>query len=155
MIMNLSVFVISCVLLQSGAIVQEARPTVDDLAWLTGCWAGGDTSGHFVEHWMKPAGGMMIGMSRTVANDKIREYEFLQIRQEGNGDIYYIAVPSGQKETWFKLVRFREREVVFENPQHDFPQRIIYRIENDSVLVARVEGSEQSADFRMKHVACN
>jgi hypothetical protein len=30
----------------------------------------------------------------------------------------------------------------FENPEHDFPQRIIYRLETGDALYARVEGTE-------------
>jgi Domain of unknown function (DUF6265) len=34
-----------------------------------------------------------------------------------------------------------ERRVVFANPQHDYPQRIIYRFTPDGSLNARVEGA--------------
>ena len=49
--------------------------------------------------------------------------------------------------------------VVFENPQHDFPQRIIYRLEKDGSLLARIEGvnqgREKGINFPMKRAKCD
>ena len=107
---------------------------------------------------MKPAGNMMLGMSHTVVNGKTREYEFIRIVQEENRDIFFVAQPSGQKEAQFKLISVSEREARFENPEHDFPQRIIYRRDGDS-LVGRIEGTskgkERAVDFPLQRVACD
>jgi hypothetical protein len=49
-------------------------------------------------------------------------------------------------------------EVVFENPEHDFPQRIIYRLIANGKLLGRIEGvvdgTERSADFPMTRSDC-
>ena len=85
-------------------------------------------------------------------------HEFLQIRQERNGDIFYVASPSGEEQAVFKLVKFETRELIFENPEHDFPQRIIYRLKGDS-LISRIEGTitgkQRSSDFPMLKVKCD
>jgi hypothetical protein len=39
------------------------------------------------------------------------------------------------------LKELRENYVAFENPQHDFPQRIIYWVGKDGALHAKVEGT--------------
>ena len=107
---------------------------------------------------MKPAGNQMLGMSHTVVNDKTREYEFIRIVQEENGEIFFVAHPSGQKEARFKLTSASDREARFENPEHDFPQRIIYRRDGDS-LVGRIEGvskgQPRAVDFPLQRVACD
>ena len=130
---------------------------MNDLAWLAGCWRSDDGERQITEQWMKPAGKMMLGMSHTVANGQTREYEFMRIMQEENGDIFFVAQPSGQKETRFKLMVVSEREARFENPAHDFPQRIIYRRDGDS-LVGRIEGvskgKERAIDFPMTRADC-
>lgn len=94
----------------------------------------------------------------TVKNSKTVAYEFLRIRETEAGGIEYIAKPSGQSEASFLLVRLSDREVVFENPAHDFPQRIIYRLEAGGELVARIEGEVKgevrTVDFPMKRVDC-
>lgn len=136
----------------------ESKPTVSDLGWLSGCWESSRNGREIVEQWMKPAGGMMLGMGRTVANGKTLEYEFVQIREDKDGAIYYVARPSGQSEAAFKLVKLEGRMAVFENPGHDFPQRIIYRIQPDGSLLARIEGvskgKERGIDYAMKRTQC-
>ena len=131
--------------------------TVDQLAWISGCWEGRDTNRLYDEQWMKPEGSLMLGMSRTIVGGKATEFEFLQIRQQGT-DIFYVAKPSGQAEASFKLIQNSKQEAVFENPAHDFPQRIIYRLQPDGSMTARIEGkmngSERGIDFPMERVSC-
>lgn len=117
-----------------------AQESVDRLNWLAGCWDGSTDTQERVEQWMKPSGNMMMGMSRTVRNGQVREYEFLRIH-ERDGAIYYTANPSGQQEASFRLVRLTEQEAIFENPDHDFPQRIGYRLEPGGKLTAWIEGT--------------
>ena len=141
------------------ASAENLKISTTDLDWLKGCWEGGANGTQFAEHWMKPAGQTMLGMSRTVAGGKTVEFEFMQIRQEDDGEIYFIANPSGQKEARFKLINAAAREVVFENPTHDFPQRIIYRSESVDVLLGRIEGTikgkDKAVDFPMKRTLCD
>ena len=117
-----------------------AAPAIDRLAWLGGCWVQTRADGVTEEHWMKPAGGTMLGMGRSVRNGRTAEFEFLQIR-EVDGALAYVARPSGQAEATFPLKTLADSEVVFENLAHDFPQRIIYRSSADGSMTARVEGS--------------
>ena len=51
--------------------------------------------------------------------------------------------------TDFKLVRTRGQEAVFENSEHAFPQRIIYRRNQDGSLTARIEGDRGGRIARM------
>ncbi len=131
--------------------------SLEELAWLSGCWRSDGDSRQIHEQWMKPGGNNMLGMSHTVAKGKTREFEFVRIVQEENGDIFYVANPSGQKEARFRLMIITEREARFENPDHDFPQRIIYRREGDSLL-GRIEGTskgkQRAIDFPLKRVPC-
>jgi len=107
---------------------------------------------------MKPKADAMLGMGRTIVDNKMVEYEFTQIRKEKDGEIYYVAHPSGQPEASFKAVKFGPGELIFENPAHDFPQRIIYRSVEDGSLTARIEGKNKGKtvgiDFPMKRVRC-
>lgn len=128
-----------------------------ELSWLAGCWEmrqGGRTT---LEHWMAPAGALMLGMSRTVRDGKAIEYEFLRISQEADG-IYYIALPSGQRETRFKLTDSNGRTLVFQNPEHDFPQTITYELNEDGSLLASIAGKsgdqQKTIEFPMQRVTC-
>jgi hypothetical protein len=148
----------AAILLAGGLATVPAlqASTVSDAGFLAGCWRS-ERGGRTVdEQWMAPSGTSMLGMSRTVAGGQTVEYEFLQIRQQADG-VFYVARPSGQPEASFKLVKTGSGELVFENPAHDFPQRIIYRRTGDS-LAARVEGKmggkDRGIDFPYTRVAC-
>jgi hypothetical protein len=67
-------------------------------------------------------------------------------------------MPSGQ--TMLGMSRtVANGKAVFENPQHDFPQRIIYRLEKDGSLAAAIEGMSKGKlkriDFPMKRAKCD
>lgn len=119
---------------------QAPSASIDRLDWIAGCWSRTSAETHVEEHWMAPAGGTMLGMARTVRSGKTTEYEFLQIR-DVNGTLAYVARPSGQAEATFPLKTLTAREIVFEDPAHDFPQRVIYRRNDDGSLTARIEGT--------------
>ncbi len=120
-----------------------ATPTLADISWISGDWQtepGGRRQ--IEEHWTKVAGNSMLGMSRTVAGDKTVEFEYLRIEQRADG-IYYVAHPKARcPGTDFKLTRASATEAVFENPQHDFPKRIIYRKSGDDSLTASIDAGE-------------
>lgn len=133
------------------ATAQDQKPggfALDRLAWLAGDWRM-ERAGRVVdEHWMAPAGGAMLGMSRTVAKGKMLEHEYVQIREGPGGDLYYVAQPSKQKEATFKVVAQTDTEVVFENKEHDFPQVIGYRLNADGSVLAWIEGPKADGTTR-------
>lgn len=137
------------------ASLSVQTPTIADVAWIAGDWqtAMGGRS-QVEEHWTKPAGGSMMGMSRTVAGDKTVEFEYLRIEQRADG-VYYVAHPKARcPGTDFKLTRASTTEAVFENPQHDFPKRIIYRKSADDSLTATIDAGEgsKSVSFAFKKI---
>jgi hypothetical protein len=137
-------------------VIAQSPATTSDLAFLTGCWRF-ERAGRIVEeHWLAPAGGSLFGISRTVAGEQTVDFEFLQLRDLPDG-LTYIAKPSRQPEASFKMTTRTADEVVFENPQHDFPQRIRYRRSGDA-LHARIEGivdgKPRAVDFPYVRVSC-
>jgi hypothetical protein len=123
--------------------LSEQNRSIAELAWIAGDWTTAPGGRMQVEeHWTQPAGGTMLGVSRTVAGGKTVEFEFLRLEQR-EGEIYYIAHPKARSPgTDFKLTRLTSDEAVFENPQHDFPKRIIYKKNADGSLTARIDGGE-------------
>jgi hypothetical protein len=113
---------------------------IDRLAWMSGCWIQERANGQVEEHWMAPRGGIMLGMSRTLREGKLRGFEHMRIAPGPEGRLAYVAKPSGQAETAFPLREITTDSVVFEEPAHDFPQRILYRRADANTLVARIEG---------------
>ena len=130
---------------------------IDRAVFLQGCWERRSGNRVVEEQWMRPRGGTMMGMSRTVRGDTVVEYEFVRLF-ERNEALIYAAQPSGQPPAEFTSTQIAEGAITFANPQHDFPQRVIYRLAGDS-LHARVEGTmdgrERGVDFRYARVRCD
>jgi len=143
----------------ASAPVPAAADPLAALAWLAGCWQPEAGEAGSAEQWMAPAGGVMLGMARTIKAGRVVDHEFLQIRRQPDGLLAYIALPLGQRLTTFTQKSLTPAEVVFENPSHDFPQRVIYRrIDADRVL-ARIEGSrpggtERGINFPLRRGPC-
>jgi hypothetical protein len=135
--------------------VRAAEPAavqtrVSELTWLVGQWKLERNGRVTTERWDAPGGNMMLGTSQAVAKEKTVDYEFLVIREDPNGDIFYVAKPARQPEAAFKLVRATARHLVFENPTHDFPQRISYTLQPDGVLLAAIEGTKDGKTRRVE-----
>lgn len=144
-------------LLSVPQIAEAQASPVDTLRWLAGCWRLSSPRSVVDEQWMAPSGGTMLGMSRTVSNGRYREHEFLRIYAAGD-TLVYAANPSGQKPTEFRSTQLTASEVVFENPAHDFPQRIRYRLVSRDSLKATIEGDRdarrQPVAFSYSRAAC-
>ncbi len=129
---------------------EEPTPQIEDLGWMAGHWAGTAGGIEMEELWIEPKGGIMLGVHRDIKPDGSAFFEYLRI-EERDGAIVYIASPRGGAPTGFTLTSLEEARAVFENPEHDFPQRIIYHL-RDEVMTARIEGRAdgelRSAEWR-------
>lgn len=134
-----------------------AQSTINDVSWLSGCWqaVGGDAGSE--EHWLTPAGGSMLGIARTVHGGKTVAYEYMRIHEEKNA-LIFTAKPSGKAEASFLLLSLDKQKVVFENLRPEFPQRVIYHLQENGNLLGRIEGRLQDLDkginFPMHKVSC-
>ncbi|MGH9380398.1 MAG: DUF6265 family protein, partial [Thermoanaerobaculia bacterium] len=132
--------------------------SIESLGWMAGCWEGRLDGGSLYEEvWLAPRGGVMVGVSRTLRDEKAVGHEFLRIAEE-DGALIYLADPSGQMPTRFAATEIGDGAVTFANPEHDFPQRILYRLQPPDSLLARIEGERQGrmhgADFQLRRVSC-
>lgn len=157
-IVGLKLAVVLAALFFNVASAQETKQNVTALGWISGCWETGSAGSTTTERWAKPTDNLMIGTSQSVRGTKTVAFEFLRIINDGKG-LTYVAQPSGAKEpTAFRAIKITANEVIFDNPAHDFPQRIIYRLDKADSLFARIEGKngekEMSMDFPMKRVKC-
>jgi hypothetical protein len=128
---------------------QPSKPVPEDVAWLSGCWAFTRSGRHVIENWTPAEGGTLVGVSRTVADGKTIEYEFLLIRSGATG-LEYVAKPSGQAEATFTATKATATDVVFENPAHDFSTRILYTRNGDTLLAA-IEGPRNGQKRRIEY----
>lgn len=114
---------------------------VSSLAWLEGTWERTTRTLTTTEVWLSPISESMVGMSRTVMTNGRTAHEFMVIATDSAGRVIFTASPSGQVGGSFPAVTVTDRLAVFENPAHDFPQRIVYRRVTADSIHARIEGT--------------
>ncbi len=120
------------------------------LAWLVGTWERKEGDKTIIEQWLPHAGTTMIGISHTYGKGRTFFFEFIRIATHG-GRIAYIVQPGGDPPTLFRAVTITEDEAVFENPEHDFPQRISYlKTEEGMVATISLMDGSKATDFEFK-----
>lgn len=106
---------------------------------------------------MPPLGDLMLGASRTTVGATTSEYEHLRLKPESDR-LVYTAIPSGQREASFTSTLISDSMLVFENPAHDFPQKITYRRRGADSVIAQVEGPGSNGvrrvNFAYRRTSC-
>ena len=134
-----------------------AAAGVDRVAWLQGCWEMASSGRTIEEQWTAPRGGVMLETGRTVRDGRLLASEFVVLREDGDR-LAYEAHPSGQPSAVFRARDLSDARVVFENPEHDFPQRVGYERRDADTLAAWIDGTvngkARRVDFLYRRVAC-
>jgi hypothetical protein len=126
-------------------LMGQAAPqrSVGELAWMSGRWVSEADGRWTEEHWSAPRAGTMIGYSWSGSGETIGEYEYLRLQAGEDDEIVYLAQPSGGAGVGFHLARSGATSATFENPTHDFPQRISYARTGDVMVatISKMDGS--------------
>ncbi|MES2947000.1 MAG: DUF6265 family protein [Pseudomonadota bacterium] len=140
---SLTVTLLVCAM--APPLAHAADASIESLAWLAGCWNTENAEPGSGEQWMPLAGHMLMGMSRTIRGGNAVAYEFMRIANAPDGKLTFFAQPSGKPPASFSAIKLSATEVVFENLEHPFPQRVIYRSEPPAKLHASIEGLRNGA----------
>ncbi len=125
-------------------MAQAPPPTrVADLAWMSGRGLASENGRWTEEIWSGPRGGTLMGFSWSGEGASIDEYEYIRIQPGEDDEIVYLAQPNGGAGIGFYLVRAEATSATFENPDHDFPQRIRY-VRNGDTLTATISAIDGS-----------
>lgn len=115
---------------------------ISQFNWLSGYWAMKETAGIVAEQWKQVNDSLMEGTTDFIIGDSTIPYEKIKLFKR-SGDYYYeakAAAPNNEQPVEFKLTSFSDSGFVAENPQHDFPKRITYRLVNKDSIHAFVDG---------------
>ena len=109
---------------------------------LSGIWKRDVTKGMNHEFWNKISETEMTGAAYHIngTDTLLRETVALTFKE---GEIKYIVTAYGQNDNSaiaFKLIKIENSIFSFENPDHDFPNKIIYDNSNKYTLRAVIEG---------------
>jgi hypothetical protein len=137
-----TLIVLAALVLTSPAHAQ----TLASLAWMQGCWSSRERGVNTNEVWVAPPGAALFGFAITDDADTGLTWEQMRIDSNGEGRIFFVAMPGGGDPVRFALRESDEANLaVFENAKHDFPQRIVYRRDGQDLVasISALDGARQ------------
>ncbi|TDP58010.1 DUF6265 family protein [Flavobacterium dankookense] len=119
---------------------------LEKMSWLVGEWENKMPEGVLTESWTKANDSTFIGKTLFINEKDTLHSEDIVLTQKGE-NLLYIPTVKGQnddKPVEFKMMESKiENEFAFENPKHDYPQKIVYKKVNETNLVATISGKQQ------------
>lgn len=137
---------------------QHSAVDFKPLHQLAGTWKVKASSGEVFEEWHIQNDSTMISKNYALRlrDTVILERVSLMFR---NGVIQYVSTVSNQNDQQpitFSLISADSGKYVFENLQHDFPSRIIYKLPKKASFHAwiegRINGKERRSDYHFVQV---
>ncbi len=132
--MRASLFSLALFTAASGA---SAQAPASMPGWMAGYWLTCENDTQIAENWFGAGSGTLLGTN--LSRGEHASFEFLRVAANGRGGISYFSMPNGAPVTEFTMTSNENHRAVFENPAHDFPQRVIYWRDGGH-LHARIEG---------------
>lgn len=113
----------------------KKQTTISSVEWLVGNWtrinAKPGSSGF--EAWTRKSNTELVGVGGSMKGADTTFVEKLRIVVK-DGDLFYIAdTPENKDEVWFKFTDLKTNSFVCENPEHDFPKKIAYNLEGNTI----------------------
>ncbi|MFV8370261.1 DUF6265 family protein [Flavobacterium sp. LB2R40] len=126
--------------------------------WLLGNWENKSAEGNLTETWRKVNDSTFQAQSYFIKEKDTLHFESITLQQKGE-QLTLTATVKGQnndKPVAFLLTTTTEKQLVFENPKHDYPQKISYTHITPDGLVAKISGIQQgkpsAEQFSMKKI---
>jgi len=131
---------------------QQQSPEVESkfksLKWLEGRWERSNVKPGMKanEQWQVYAPYQLKGIGVMMKGEDTVFLEKIQIIiKEGN--IYYVAdVKENKAPVYFKFTSVTPHGFICENPEHDFPKKIVYEL-NGSKLVVTISDDSKSQNY--------
>ena len=126
---------------------------LDTARWMLGTWIADDGENSVIEEWRSLGGETFEGSGRTVSRKtgEVVSSESLRLVAMSSA-VYYIAkVSHNAYPVSFALTTCTAGRLVFENPGHDFPKRIVYSMHSDDSIEVEVsDGRDQGFTLRFR-----
>jgi hypothetical protein len=154
--MKLKILLIATCLLCTGRSFGADKPKITDLVFLSGCWQNQEHGRLVEERWDSGQGNLLLGTSKIIQRDQVIQFEFLKISQEQTGDILYTPYLDGQRKVDFTLTALSPLsfQAAFDNPQNEFPKRIMYWRPSKDDLQVTLWGGNKSFSYILKKIDC-
>jgi len=150
----------ACSTPQPQAETEAMKPAkkIAEAGWLVGTWSGNSGERSTYENWEKYNDSTYVGRSYSIQQGDTVSSESIRLVQQGKV-INYIPTVEGQNNdmpVMFTLISSDSNKLIFENPAHDFPQRVTYRMVSPDSLIAEISGlingKQHAQEFPMHRV---
>lgn len=123
--------------------ISKTYANLEKSNWLIGKWGSTSAEGVLSENWVKINDSVYKGETYFVVKNDTVFSESVKL-EEANGKLAYIVTVPDQnnaKPVRFDMTSINNDSIVFENPQHDYPNKLKYtKVTNDSI-VAQIYGT--------------
>jgi hypothetical protein len=126
--------------------------------WLIGQWENTSKEGVVNENWSKPNDSTLTAGSFFIKEKDTLHFEKIVLKEK-EGDLVYKTTIKGQnndKPISFPLISETENELVFENLQNDYPQKIKYQRNSKTAITIFISGKQAkkvvSEQFKMNKI---
>ena len=132
--------------------VTPAAGKISDLSFMVGSFKGEVFGSPAEAHFMKPIQGKILGVARIISPDPNQDFAELSRIEESGGAIILTPMPNGEAGVSFVATSIEPNKVVFENPDHAFPNRIVYSLQKDGSLFTQVYGEQNGQPISFEYV---
>ena len=128
---------------------QTPERDLAELDWLLGHWERLDAQDGVsaYEKWAETTKQEYSGIGISLREADTLFIERLSLFVAGQTVYYAADVPENPEPVWFALTESGDEHATFENPGHDFPKTIAYRLTAPDSLHVRISGDERAIDF--------
>ena len=122
--------------------------------WILGNWENKSPDGNLSENWKNVNDSTFQANSYFIKEKDTVHFESITLEQKGE-QLTYNATVQGQdnnKPVTFKLTNSTEKQLIFENPKHDYPKKITYTQIADDSLVTEISGILQGKTSTEKYI---
>ncbi|MDF2178015.1 DUF6265 family protein [Aliiglaciecola sp. CAU 1673] len=138
-----------------GAPIQaQATCRLTDLSWLLATWQMPTEKGQVLEAWQQVSDNSYEGRGWSIKQGEVSRSEDLRLVQMQDKIFYLAKVTENPMPVPFLLTTCSANQAIFENPEHDYPQRLHYQLEGTDTLDVKVEdlnGKGFALRFQKRH----
>lgn len=133
----------------------DKRNNLDDLIWLLGEWVAENRDNTVVEKWRAVSDSTFEGYGFTLQSEdgKMISHESLRLVAMSGETFYLAKVGHNKMPIPFRLAECKKSLARFENPQHDFPTSITYRLVALDTLSVKVGNGEKQFEILFRRGA--
>jgi hypothetical protein len=135
--------IISCNKYDANGNIIKDYEELEKANWMLGEWEKTDSLGTLKEIWERLDDSTFIGLSYYIQNEKDTLHnEQVEMMQDGEHLIYTTTIKGENNDSPipFQMTTDEDSLLVFENPKHNFPQKIEYKLAKNNVLTAKISG---------------